>query len=395
MNNKKFIESKNIDNYQILTDTGWSDIIKSHKTIPYKVYYLKLSDGKEFKCADNHIVFDRKFKNIFVKDLKVDDEILVESRDNELVAEAVSDLLVLDYEENMFDLELSDKSNHRYYTNGILSHNTSTARALFEQYLMPYDYINASNETSVDVVRERIEKWCSTFSIIEGGATMKGVILDELDGVSDQFSKALKATMEKFEKNSRFIATTNHINKIPDAVRSRFEEISFDFTDEEESEVFKGYCKRVYEICKLEGITISKEALVELVKRKFPDMRNILRVLQGYANEGITEITIDTVKKFHGVHKDVFELIFNNIDPIKNYQHLVSEYSSKVDDVLATLGTDFIDYIAMEKPNYTKNIPQIIVTVAKYQQQRTQVIDEVISLLACVFECQNIIINTK
>ena len=271
---------------------------------------------------------------------------------------------------------------------------TSTARALCEQFNMPYDYINASSETSVDVVRERIEKWCSTFSIIDGGAAMKCVILDELDGVSDQFNKALKATMERFEKNSRFIATTNHINKIPDTVRSRFEAISFDFNDAEEQEVFKGYCKRVLQICKAEGLKITNEALVELVKRKFPDMRAILRIVQGYANEGITEITLETVKKFHGVYKDVYELIFNNIDPVKNYQFLVSEYSHKVDDILATLGTDLIDYIALEKSKHVRFIPQIIVTVAKYQQQRTQVIDEVISMLACVFELQTIV-NSK
>lgn len=271
---------------------------------------------------------------------------------------------------------------------------TSTARAVCEQFNLPYDYINASNETSVDVIRERIEKWCATFSLVDGQSNIKVVILDEIDGVSDQFNKALKATMERFQKNSRFIATTNHINKIPDTVRSRFEEINFDFTDKEEEEIFKGYLKRVVEICKLEGMKISKEALVELVKRKFPDMRSILNVLQGYKNDGITEITLEHVKKFHGVYKDVYELIFNNIDPVANYKLLVSEYSHKVDDVLATLGNDFIDYIELEKPNHTKYIPQIIIEVAKHQAQRVHVIDNVITMLSCVFSIQSII-NTK
>lgn len=272
---------------------------------------------------------------------------------------------------------------------------TSTAKALCEDFKLPYDYIDASTETSVDVIRERIEKWCSTFSLVDGAENTKVVILDEIDGVSDQFNKALKATMERFQKNSRFIATTNHINKIPDTVLSRFEQINFDFTEEEEKEVFRGYVKRVFEICKAEGMEIEKDALVELVKRKFPDMRSVLNILQGYKSEGIKKITLENVKKFHGVYKDVYELIFNNIEPDKNYKYLVSEYSHRVDDVLASLGNDFMEYIELEKPNFIKHIPQITIEVARHQAQRVHVIDNVITMLSCVFSIQSIIHTSK
>jgi DNA polymerase III delta prime subunit len=270
---------------------------------------------------------------------------------------------------------------------------TSAAKALCNQFGHEYKYINASDETSVDVIREKITKFCTTASLTSLEGKMKIVILDEIDGVSDQFNKALKATMDSFSKNTRFIATTNHINKIPEAVLSRFEQISFDFSKEEESDQMKAYMKRVYEIVKKEGSDIQKEALVELVKRKFPDMRNTLTVLQGYIAEGKTLITLDDVKKFHGVFKDVFELIFNNIDPVENYRILVSQYSNRTDDVLVSLGTDFIDYINLEKPSYAKFIPQIIITVAEHQAQRTQVIDQVITMLSCVYSCQTIINN--
>lgn len=269
---------------------------------------------------------------------------------------------------------------------------TKTAIILFDEFKIPFIYINASQETSIDVLRDKIEKWCSTMSIIDGNVSLKGVILDEIDGVSDAFEKALKATIERFEKKCRFIATTNHINKVSEGVKSRFELINYDFNEDEEKEVFKNYCKRILEICKEEGLKISKEALVELIKRKFPDMRAILRVLQGYANEGIKEITIDTVKKYHGVYKDVYELIFTkDVDPVKNYQFLVSNYSHKVDDILSTLGNEFIEYIQMEKPKHVRFIPQVIVEVANHQSQRTQVIDEVITMLSCVFKLQTIV----
>jgi DNA polymerase III delta prime subunit len=268
---------------------------------------------------------------------------------------------------------------------------TSAAKAMCKQFGLEFRYINASDETSVDVIREKITKFCSTASLTSLEGKLKVVILDEIDGVSDQFNKALKATMDSFSKNTRFIATTNHINKIPEAVLSRFEQINFDFSKEEENEQLKNYMKRVYEIVKKEGAEIEKPALLELVRRKFPDLRNTLTVLQGYLAEGKTVITIDDVKKFHGVFKDVYELIFTNIDPVKNYQYLVSEYGNRVDDVLAGLGGDFIEYIQMEQPTAVKFIPQLTIKVAEHQAQRTLVIDPVITMLSCVYSIQDII----
>ena len=268
---------------------------------------------------------------------------------------------------------------------------TSTAKAIVQQFDLPYLYINASTDTSVDVIRTRITDFCSTVSIMDKPGMFKVVILDEVDGVSDQFFKALRATMETFASNSRFIATCNYINKLPDPILSRFEVINFDFDKQEESELTKKYIKRVYQICGSEGMTIEKPALVEFVRRNFPDLRRTLNKLQGYKTQGNTNITLDDVKKFNSVYKDIFELVFNETDPAKNYQLLVSNYGNKVDDVLQTLGEEFIEYIQQEKLQYVKHIPQIIITVAKHQAQRVHVIDPVITMLSCVYEIQSIV----
>jgi len=268
---------------------------------------------------------------------------------------------------------------------------TSCAKAIVNQFELPYLYINASTDTSVDVIRTKIIDFCSTVSIIDKAGMFKVVILDEVDGVSDQFFKALRATMEQFASNSRFIATCNYINKLPDPILSRFEVINFDFDKDEETELTKKYIKRVYEICGKEGMTIEKPALVEFVRRNFPDLRSTLNKLQGYKTQGNTNITVEDVKKFNSVYKDVFELVFNETDPAKNYQLLVSNYANKVDDILQTLGEEFVEYIQQEKSAYIKFIPQIIVTVAKHQAQRVYVIDPVITMLSCVYEIQSII----
>jgi replication factor C small subunit len=268
---------------------------------------------------------------------------------------------------------------------------TSTAKAIVNQFGLPYIYINASTDTSVEVIRTRITDFCSTMSILDDQGKFKVVILDEVDGVSDQFFKALRATMEQFASNSRFIATCNYVNKIPDPILSRFEVINFDFDKSEEVELTKKYIKRVYDICGKEEMTIEKPALVEFVKRNFPDLRSTLNKLQGYKSQGTSNITIDDVKKFNSVYKDVFELIFNEMDPSKNYKMLVSEYGNRVDDVLQCLGNDFIEYVQSEKPNSVKHIPQIAITVAEHQAQRVHVIDPVITMLSCVYKLQTII----
>lgn len=268
---------------------------------------------------------------------------------------------------------------------------TSCAKAIVNQFNLPYLYINASTDTSVDVIRTRIIDFCSTVSIMDAPGSFKVVILDEVDGVSDQFFKALRATMEQFASNSRFIATCNYINKLPDPILSRFEVINFDFDKEEESELTKKYIRRVYEICKQEEMTIDKEALVEFVRRNFPDLRSTLNKLQGYKTQGTTNITVEDVKKFNSVYKDVFDLIFNESDPAKNYQLLVSNYSNRVDDVLQSLGEEFVEYIQQERLQSVRHIPQVIISVAKHQAQRVHVIDPVITMLSCVYDIQGIV----
>ena len=134
------------------------------------------------------------------------------------------------------------KQNYLFYGGPGLG-KTSAAKVLAAGY--PYIYINCSDETGVDTVREKISKWCSTISVLDGNESIKVVILDELDGVSDQFFKALRGTIEKFAEQARFIGTCNYFNKIPDAMHSRFTLVNFDFLDkEEEGLVFDEQVKR-------------------------------------------------------------------------------------------------------------------------------------------------------
>ena len=167
--------------------------------------------------------------------------------------------------------------------------------------------------------------------------------------------------------------------------------IDFDFSKEEETEIMKSYIMRILKICKEEGISIDKHAAVELVKRKFPDLRNMLNQLQGFQSQGKDTITVNDIKQFSSVYKDIYDLVIDGEDPVKNYQYMLSNYANRTDDVLSSLGAEFIEFIQQERQSYIQFIPQVVVTVAKYQSQRQQVIDPAVSMLACIYELQSIL----
>lgn len=114
---RKFIETIDIEDWQIETDTGWSDIKSIGKTVEYEEWILKTIKC-ELICADTHIVFNPNFDEVFVKDLKIGDQILTKYGIEEII-----DVHKTENKSNMYDLQLNDH-NHRFYSNDILSHNS-------------------------------------------------------------------------------------------------------------------------------------------------------------------------------------------------------------------------------------------------------------------------------
>jgi hypothetical protein len=60
---------------------------------------------------------------------------------------------------------------------------------------------------------------------------------------------------------------------------------------------------------------------------------------------------------------------------------------------MSALGLNFIDFLVQNKPDKIDKIPTIIIAVAEYQAQLNQVIDKLVSLLACVYKIQLILNN--
>lgn len=257
---------------------------------------------------------------------------------------------------------------------------------------LPHIFINVSDESSVDTIRNKINDFCSNISVLDGKSSKKVVILDEFDGASDQFYKALRGTIEKFAGNTRFVATCNYINKVPDAIQSRFEVINFDPVNSDEEEAIKNEWKsRVRLILTKMGISIDEDSLVAFEKTYFPDFRSALNRIQSWSIEGVTQLDLAKVKEANWSYEDLYKMLMTSKDPVNNYQVIVGQYSTKVDDVMTSLGSEFIDWIVKNHPDKAKIIPAVIVLVASHQAQRTVVIDPVVSLLSLFFQIQKLI----
>lgn len=134
---RKFTEVLDISDWEIMTDTGWEDVSSLNETIQYDVYRLDLVNGGFLECADNHIIFRADpehpgmiLDEVFVKDLKPGDYIHCEDGPIEVLS--VQDLK---YSSIMYDISVNS-GNHRYWTNNILSHNTTVASAFILWFAM-------------------------------------------------------------------------------------------------------------------------------------------------------------------------------------------------------------------------------------------------------------------
>lgn len=129
---KKILNSVDISNLNlsINTDTGFKPISHIHLTQPYTIWRIEVESGLFLEAADNHIVFNKSLDEIFIKDLSLGDSIKTIHG-----LEKITKIKKYRSKVSMFDVTVND-DNHRFYSNGILSHNTITTSIFLVWYIL-------------------------------------------------------------------------------------------------------------------------------------------------------------------------------------------------------------------------------------------------------------------
>jgi DNA polymerase III delta prime subunit len=251
---------------------------------------------------------------------------------------------------------------------------TSLAKAICEELGCDYLYVNCSIDNGIDTLRTKISGFASSMSL-QGG--VKVVIMDEADRISGAAQDALKAEIEAFAKNTRFIFTTNHKNKIIDPIRSRCNDIDFKLTAEDKPKMGKLIFRRLKEILNNENIEYEDSLLVEVIKRYFPDYRRILNEIQRYSISGKLEIGI--------LGRSQDEQLEGLIESLKakDFKAMREWVANNMDDVQGIYLGLFKTMNTWCKP---KSIPDLVLILADYQFKSSQVVCQEINLTACALE---------
>lgn len=251
---------------------------------------------------------------------------------------------------------------------------TTLAIAAIEELGADYLLINASKDRNIDTLRNEIESFASSMSM-KGGR--KYVILDEADNLNPTSTQpALRAFMEEFSANCGFILTLNYPSKIIEALHSRCSVINFRIEKDESAKMAHLFMQRLEGILDQEGVKYDKPVLAKLIMKWFPDWRRALNELQKYAVTGAIDTGI--FSQLEGASLE--ELVeFMKKKEFSNVRKWVGENSDR-DDIYRAL------YDAASSKFTKKSIPQLVITLAKYQYQSAFAVDPEINLTACLAE---------
>jgi len=248
---------------------------------------------------------------------------------------------------------------------------TTLAKLLVNNIECDYLYINASDENSVDVVREKVKNFASTL----GFKDMKVIILDECDYITPNAQAALRNLMETFSKNCRFILTCNYVERIIDPIQSRCQ--SFQIIPPDRKQV----AQHLANILNNENIQYDIKDIATIVNSGYPDIRRVINGSQRQVVNGQLVIDENTITQ-NDYKTKVLEILTtqDKKSSFQNIRQLLAD--SKVTDFsdLFRLMFDTIDDWGQG------HIAECILILSKYQQSDAVVVDKEINIMAMFVE---------
>jgi DNA polymerase III delta prime subunit len=255
---------------------------------------------------------------------------------------------------------------------------TTVAKALCNQLGADFYVINGSDEGRfLDTVRNNAKNFASTVSLTSE-SKHKVIIIDEADNTTSDVQLLLRASIEEFSKNCRFIFTCNYKNKIIDPLHSRCTVIDFNVNKKDKPTIAAGFFQRIIEILELERISYDKKVIIELINKHFPDWRRVLNECQRYSVGG--EIDSGILASFSDV--SINDLTKNLKE--KNFSEVRKWVNTNMDNDTSLLFRRIYD--SLYETLVVSSIPAAVLVLAKYQFQVAFVADQEINMLACLTE---------
>jgi len=255
---------------------------------------------------------------------------------------------------------------------------TTIAKALCNELGADYYIINGSDEGRfLDTVRNQAKNFASTMSLT-GSSKHKVIIIDEADNTGNDVQMLLRANIESFYNNCRFIFTCNYKNKIIEPLHSRCACIDFTIKGTQKAQLATNFFNRLKIILNQEKIEYDQKVLLELISTFFPDFRRVLNECQRYATGG--KIDAGILASFSDI--SISELIKNLKD--KNFTEVRKWVVSNLDNDTTAILRKIYD--CLYDNLVPASIPAAVLIIAKYQYQGSFVADQEINLLACLTE---------
>ena len=255
---------------------------------------------------------------------------------------------------------------------------TTVAKALCNQLGSDFYVINGSDEGRfLDTVRNSAKNFASTVSLTSD-SKHKVIIIDEADNTTSDVQLLLRASIEEFSKNCRFIFTCNYKNKIIDPLHSRCSVVDFSVNKKDKPTIAAQFFARLNSILEEEKVEADKKVLAELINKHFPDWRRVLNECQRYSISG----KIDSGILAHFSEVKVNDLIQNLKE--KNFPEVRKWVVDNLDNDPSVLLRHVYDALfdALENPS----VAAAVLIIARYQYQIAFVSDQEINLLAALTE---------
>ena len=255
---------------------------------------------------------------------------------------------------------------------------TTVAKALCNELGVDYYVINGSDEGRfLDTVRNTAKNFASTVSL-SSSARHKVIIIDEADNTTNDVQLLLRAFIEEFHGNCRFIFTCNFKNKILEPLHSRCTVVEFGIGGKQKSAIAAAFFKRIQEILAAENIEYDNKVLVELITKHFPDWRRVLNECQRYSAGGKIDSGILATFSDVKVNDLVKKLKEKDFPEVRKW--VVNNLDNDTSVLLRRI------YDACYDSMVPNSIPSAVLTLAKYQYQMAFVADQEINMLACLTE---------